>query len=211
MCRPRARGDRRDRASPARPSPPTRGSVPRAGRRCGRRSRRPGFPSARRRRGCAASSRRRGRSRRAAAPRRRAAWGSDRRRSASPTRSRASRARAAARASPWSSSGTWTFSSAVSVGMSWKLWKTKPTFSPRSRARASSVRAVRSAPSRSTEPALGVSRPASRPSSVVLPLPDGPTIATKAPVGNVERHVAEHGELVRRRCDIPSSGLERRA
>ena len=32
-------------------------------------------------------------------------------------------------------------------------------------------------------PCVGVSSPASRPSSVVLPLPDGPTIATKAPCG----------------------------
>src|SRR5690349_10893297 len=58
-----------------------------------------------------------------------------------------------------------------------------PTFSPRSCARSSSVIVVRLAPSRSTEPRLGVSRPASSPSSVVFPLPDGPTIATYDPVG----------------------------
>ena len=58
-----------------------------------------------------------------------------------------SRARAGAPSSPRSSSGTCTFSSAVSVGMSWKLWNTKPTFSPRSWARLSSSSAVRSAPS----------------------------------------------------------------
>jgi hypothetical protein len=32
-----------------------------------------------------------------------------------------------------------------------------------------------------TVPALGTSRPASRPSKVVFPLPDGPMIATNSP------------------------------
>ena len=41
------------------------------------------------------------------------------------------------------------------------------------------VGAVEDAPVR----AIGVSRPARRPSSVVLPLPDGPTMATNAPCG----------------------------
>jgi hypothetical protein len=35
----------------------------------------------------------------------------------------------------------------------------------------------------STEPPLGASRPAISPSSVDLPLPDGPTIATNSPRG----------------------------
>jgi hypothetical protein len=45
---------------------------------------------------------------------------------------------------------------------------------------------VRSSPSTSTLPRVGTSSPASRPSSVVLPLPDGPTTATKAPSGMVK-------------------------
>src|ERR1035437_4558680 len=59
----------------------------------------------------------------------------------------------------------------------------KPTFSPRSRARSSSVRRVRSVPSSVTLPPLGVSSPARSPSSVVFPLPDGPTMDTKEPCG----------------------------
>src|SRR5688500_8702339 len=58
-----------------------------------------------------------------------------------------------------------------------------PTFSPRSLARPSSSRPPRSAPSRTTEPRDGVSRPASRPSRVVLPLPEGPMMETNAPWG----------------------------
>src|SRR3982750_1582885 len=58
-----------------------------------------------------------------------------------------------------------------------------PTFSPRSFARWSSVRLPRSTPSRITVPLDGVSSPASSPSSVVFPLPDGPTMATNAPCG----------------------------
>ena len=77
--------------------------------------------------------------------------------------------------------GTRTFSSAVRVGIRWKNWKTMPTFSPRRRAKASSPRAVMSAPSRRTRPVVGVSRPAMRPSSVDLPLPDGPVTATARP------------------------------
>src|SRR5688500_15848858 len=61
-----------------------------------------------------------------------------------------------------------------------------PTFSPRSLARASSSVEPRSAPSRTTEPPLGVSSPARRPSSVVLPLPEGPTIATSSPCSIVK-------------------------
>src|SRR6187431_2305610 len=45
------------------------------------------------------------------------------------------RAGPSASASPRNSSGNITFSSAVSVGSSWKLWNTKPTFSPRTFAR----------------------------------------------------------------------------
>src|SRR6267154_6821550 len=106
-------------------------------------------------------------------------------RPASPTRSMRSVARSAAPPVPLSSSGTCTFSSAVSVGISWKLWNTKPTFSPRSLARSFSDSFPRSDSSRSTVPRVGVSRPARRPRRVVLPLPEGPTIATKAPCGIV--------------------------
>jgi hypothetical protein len=40
-----------------------------------------------------------------------------------------------------------------------------------------------STPSINTDPAVGASRPAINPSSVDLPLPDGPTIATNCPRG----------------------------
>ena len=67
--------------------------------------------------------------------------------------------------------------------MRWKDWNTKPTFWPRSRARWSSVKAPSSTPSSQTRPVVGVSSPANRPSSVLLPLPEGPRMATKEPAG----------------------------
>src|SRR6476619_6924870 len=91
------------------------------------------------------------------------------------------RAGASASASPRSSSGNMTFSNAVSEGSSWKLWNTKPTFSPRTRARPSSSSVDIGAPSMSTLPPLGVSSPAINASSVVLPEPDAPTTATVSP------------------------------
>ena len=99
-----------------------------------------------------------------------------------PDAARAPRARArAASPRPSSSSGSITFSSAFSAGSRWKLWNTKPTRRRRRRARASSSSASRRWPARLIVPALGRSSPASRPSSVVLPEPDAPTIARLAP------------------------------
>src|SRR5688572_10930582 len=91
------------------------------------------------------------------------------------------RASSSAFASLESSSGSITFSSAVSAGRSWNDWNTKPTFMARRRARASSSSPPRSTPSRSTVPALGVSRPARMASSVDLPEPEAPTTATASP------------------------------
>src|SRR5215470_8432960 len=51
----------------------------------------------------------------------------------------------------------------------------------RKRASSASPRRVTSTPSTVIEPPLGVSSPASRPSSVDLPLPDGPVTATTSP------------------------------
>jgi hypothetical protein len=65
--------------------------------------------------------------------------------------------------------------------MSWKDWKTNPILADRMRALSSSVMTVRSAPSSHTRPEAGRSSPARRPSRVVLPLPEGPTMARKLP------------------------------
>ena len=54
-----------------------------------------------------------------------------------------------------------------------------------------------SVPSISTEPDDGASSPAMRPSSVDLPLPDAPTIATNCPFGNGHRQRLEDGERMR--------------
>ena len=90
-------------------------------------------------------------------------------------------ARLAAAAAPAISSGTSTFSNAVSEGIRWKNWKTNPIFSPRSRASASSPRAVISTPSMTISPVVGTSSPAINPSNVDLPLPEGPTIERYCP------------------------------
>src|SRR5690606_24821395 len=103
------------------------------------------------------------------------------RRCPSPTFSRMARAGPSASRSPRNSSGSITFSSAVSEGSSWKLWNTKPTLSPRTLARPSSSSCASAAPSRCTVPSLGRSRPASRESRVLLPEPEAPTTATVSP------------------------------
>jgi acyl-CoA thioesterase-1 len=73
------------------------------------------------------------------------------------------------------------FSSAVSAGSNWKDWNTKPSMRPRSSARASSSSAARSCPPSSTAPEDGRSSPAISPSSVDLPEPEAPTMATASP------------------------------
>jgi acyl-CoA thioesterase-1 len=85
---------------------------------------------------------------------------------------------ARASASPRSSSGSITFSSAFRCASSWKDWNTKPSLALRRLARPSSSSAKMSTPSRITVPRTGVSRPASRPSSVDLPEPEAPTMAS---------------------------------
>ena len=100
---------------------------------------------------------------------------------------------------PAISIGTATFSKAVSDGMRWKNWKTKPIFSPRSLASASSSSRVMSTPSMITEPEVGASRPAISPSSVDLPLPDGPTMATNWPRPDVDRQRMENRQRLDRR------------
>jgi hypothetical protein len=73
------------------------------------------------------------------------------------------------------------FSSAVSVGSSWKNWNTTPTRRPRQIASSSSlIRSIRR-PSTVTVPAVGRSMPVIMFMIVDLPLPDGPTIATMSP------------------------------
>ena len=62
------------------------------------------------------------------------------------------RARCRASRRPMISIGTDTFSTAVSDGIRWKNWKTKPIFSPRSFASRSSSSRVMSTPSISTDP-----------------------------------------------------------
>ena len=80
------------------------------------------------------------------------------------------------------SSGSIAFSSAVSVGSSWKNWKTMPTWRPRQIASCSSLIASIRWPSTVTVPAVGRSMPVIMFMIVDLPLPDGPTIATISPL-----------------------------
>ncbi len=60
-----------------------------------------------------------------------------------------------------------------------------PIFAPRKVASASSSIAVIAAPSMHISPAVGASSPAMSPSSVDLPLPEGPTMETNCPSGIV--------------------------
>ena len=64
-----------------------------------------------------------------------------------------------------------------------KVWNTKPTVRPRQAARPSSSRSNSDCPKISTRPLVGMSNPAIRPSSVDLPDPDAPTMASVAARG----------------------------
>ena len=79
---------------------------------------------------------------------------------------------------------TWasiTFSTADRCGSRWNDWKTKPIRRARTAARSRSLARPRSMPSMRSRPSVGRSRRPSRFSSVDLPDPDGPMIATCSP------------------------------
>ena len=66
-----------------------------------------------------------------------------------------------------------------------KVWKTKPSLRALRSARPPEESALTDSPSIRTSPAVGVSRQPMRLRSVVLPLPDGPAMATNSPVATV--------------------------
>ena len=82
---------------------------------------------------------------------------------------------------PPSMSGNATFSIAGSSGSSCPDWKTNPNACLRMRVRSASGMRSMLAPRNSTWPAVGFMMPASTCSSVDLPEPDGPMIATRSP------------------------------
>ena len=87
----------------------------------------------------------------------------------------------AARALPASSSGSAMFSTRLSVGSRLKNWNTNPSRSRRTRVSPSSASVSRRDPSSQTRPALGRSIAPHTCSSVDLPHPEGPTMATNSP------------------------------
>ena len=82
------------------------------------------------------------------------------------------------------SSGSVTFSFAVSVGIRLNAWKTNPTLSRRSCVRRFSDSVVMSMSPMNTWPLVGVSSPAMQCSSVDFPEPEAPMIAVKRPDPN---------------------------
>ena len=78
-----------------------------------------------------------------------------------------------------------------SIGSRKKRWKTNPMRVRRMRPRSASESCATSRPSNSSDPLVGVSTQPSRCSSVDLPQPDGPVIATYSPASTVSRHVAQ--------------------
>ena len=103
---------------------------------------------------------------------------------ANPTRSSAATAVVRRRRRPTSvprSSASSTFSTAVRVGSRWKSWNTIPTLPPRHAAsRSVFIRSIR-VPLTTSDPEVGLSMPAIRAPSVLLPEPDGPITATSSP------------------------------
>ena len=214
-----------DRRRSARRARPARGRASRRAPSCPRRSgggaartsRRPcacrGCRSARRRRSASGRPRASARSPRAAARRRRAPTAGGRpcrrgRRARGSRRAIAPRSRREPRRAK--SSGSVAFSSAVSVGSSWKNWKTIPTLAPRQTASCSSLRSSRRRPSTVTVPAVGRSMPVIMFSSVDLPLPDGPTIATIWPSSiarSTPRSAGYSSFPVRKTFSTPASSI----
>ena len=80
-------------------------------------------------------------------------------------------------------SGYSTFSKTVSTGIRLKLWKMNPMCLPRKSAASVPSSEPTSIPATRSCPLEGLSRQPTRFSSVVLPLPEGPTKETKAPDG----------------------------
>src|SRR5215470_10325786 len=89
------------------------------------------------------------------------------------------RRRRSAALTPNISSGYSMFSYAEKTGIRLKFWKMKPTRCARKSEIALSVSVATSCPATTTRPAVGVSRQPIRLSSVVFPLPEGPTITEK--------------------------------
>ncbi|SIR10792.1 hypothetical protein SAMN05421833_10635 [Microbispora rosea] len=77
-----------------------------------------------------------------------------------------------------------TFCQAVSDGTRLNAWKITPTRSRRSTASSCSLIFVMSCPAMRTAPDCGRSRPEAHCSRVLLPEPDGPITAVKAPLRN---------------------------
>ena len=155
------------------------------------------------------ASRTRARSRRAAARRPTAAADSARRARRGP-RDRALRARLRARRSGRaSSSGSITFSSAVSDGTRWNDWNTKPTCCARTAARPSSSSCVRSLPGQQRTARGRLVEPASSASSVDLPAPDAPMIATDLAARGSQRHVRQNGERSLGAANLLAESLRR--
>ena len=88
------------------------------------------------------------------------------------------------------------FSTAVSVGTRLNAWKMKPMRSRRSCVSCLSLSVAEvdvadEAPRRD----VSVSRPATQCISVDLPEPDGPMMAVKRPVGELDGHAVEGADL----------------
>jgi hypothetical protein len=91
------------------------------------------------------------------------------------------------------SSGIATFSSAVNSGSRWWNWYTKPSASLRKRPRAACRDSAAHALARHGDlAALGTSSPPSRCSSVLLPAPEAPMIATASPARTAIVDAGEH-------------------
>ena len=73
----------------------------------------------------------------------------------------------------------------------------KPSARLRTAPRSASLRLAIGAPWMSTSPADGASSPPSRCSSVLLPEPDAPTIATRSPVRTAEIDAKQHRHVER--------------
>ena len=82
------------------------------------------------------------------------------------------------------------FSRALRYSTNAKFWNTKPMAPTRNARRALSPNRVTCVPSTVIRPAPAVRMPATRFSSVVLPVPEGPTTATLSPFATLRSGIS---------------------
>ena len=101
--------------------------------------------------------------------------------------------------------GSSTLSSRLRYGTRLNCWKMNPMWSARSRSRSAAPQSDRLWPSNRTWPRVGCSTPPSRPSSVLLPPPLGPSSSTCSPAFSARRWMSRQAVALPGQVKLRSS------